>query len=789
MTQNLKIEVLTGDISIDGMVVTNLVTKEELSTAIVKKADLGTDGKIPTSQLPAEIVNTAGIVDEVKLQLETSIKDAVDESNAYAESYTDNALSSKADLTSGKVPLEQLPAIDQYPQFGTALSSLSTSILTSVKQRTDQLEKSKADLGEDGKVLREQIPSYEKISGLPEQLEVMSTQTAAVSGELDEHKLQMFDQVDALKENIDSNSKFLMESMTERLENYADKDAVKRGIANRYDSSLTYNSGERVVLTNGDIVKSTVAGNTVDPNVDMTGWELADSALNSQKLKRENVSVWDFFTAEELTAYKANPTTYDASEQVQAFFDYCHANKVINANAGGEFYITKPINYTGSNHATNVMLGDLKLTTDKPLNYMLHITGQGFQYLGLITLLGAGGSASQRKTRCGLLLGYPVEGLTTLQPSDCYSTNLFIQAIEVGQVYDVGVYWGNFSHFSAIGRLRGASIGSCGTDNWWVSNDTTFSAVATVEGDINQSSTLTVDKLPYDSSGTALAYINNQLYSIIGVNKATNTITVYPRLPRNVNTGTIWYQQGSVLFTIGNDTSNLRVNTLQAITCGIGADFKALYGCNISTFISEYLGAGIVLSDKYRSTTIGNHVTSGYFEANIADIVYGWFGSSTMLSIAANVALNPAKIISLAPFRQSDDSLAGGGYALAGGDIFLDDTTYNAANNTFTGDLTHASKVHFHHFWGDFTLNISQNLDKWRLFGKHSAMYVFAGAYATSAPGIITINPPSGSVINNAAQMTIDATKYDSAIVVYIYAISSTNYLASVITPKIQSVV
>ena len=47
---------------------------------------------------------------------------------------------------------------------------------------------------------------------------------------------------------------------------------VKRGIANRYDSSLTYNSGERVVLTNGDIVKSTIDGNTNDPNVNMTGW-------------------------------------------------------------------------------------------------------------------------------------------------------------------------------------------------------------------------------------------------------------------------------------------------------------------------------------------------------------------------------------------------------------------------------------------------------------------------------------------------------------------------------------
>ena len=47
---------------------------------------------------------------------------------------------------------------------------------------------------------------------------------------------------------------------------------AKRGIANRYDSSLAYNSGERVVLTNGDIVKSTIDGNTNNPNSDMAGW-------------------------------------------------------------------------------------------------------------------------------------------------------------------------------------------------------------------------------------------------------------------------------------------------------------------------------------------------------------------------------------------------------------------------------------------------------------------------------------------------------------------------------------
>ena len=66
-------------------------------------------------------------------------------------------------------------------------------------------------------------------------------------------------------------------SWVEFLDDFADKDAVKRGIANRYDSSLTYNSGERVVLANGDIVKSTIDGNTNDPNVDMTGWDFINT--------------------------------------------------------------------------------------------------------------------------------------------------------------------------------------------------------------------------------------------------------------------------------------------------------------------------------------------------------------------------------------------------------------------------------------------------------------------------------------------------------------------------------
>ena len=58
-------------------------------------------------------------------------------------------------------------------------------------------------------------------------------------------------------------------------------DLAKRGVVNRYDSSFTYNSGERVILANGDIVKSTVANNIINPNVDMTGWVYVNKSVKS----------------------------------------------------------------------------------------------------------------------------------------------------------------------------------------------------------------------------------------------------------------------------------------------------------------------------------------------------------------------------------------------------------------------------------------------------------------------------------------------------------------------------
>lgn len=47
---------------------------------------------------------------------------------------------------------------------------------------------------------------------------------------------------------------------------------INRYIARPFKPGKTYLLNERVQLANGDIVKNTISGNTVDPNQDMTGW-------------------------------------------------------------------------------------------------------------------------------------------------------------------------------------------------------------------------------------------------------------------------------------------------------------------------------------------------------------------------------------------------------------------------------------------------------------------------------------------------------------------------------------
>lgn len=91
--------------------------------------------------------------------------------------------------------------------------------------------------------------------------------------------------------------------------------ARKHGGALPFMPGIPYDEGDRVKLTNGDIVKSTIANNIINPNVDMTGW-VNPAALQALHNK-SSATFTDYLTANEI----ANSATTDLTAKLQAVID------------------------------------------------------------------------------------------------------------------------------------------------------------------------------------------------------------------------------------------------------------------------------------------------------------------------------------------------------------------------------------------------------------------------------------------------------------------------------------
>ena len=105
-------------------------------------------------------------------------------------------------------------------------------------------------------------------------------------------------------------------------------DLAKRGVANHYDSSLTYNSGERVILANGDIVKSTIDGNANNPNVDMTGWvnpKAVQDGVNQTLQAEVPYSTYPFNTVQE--AVDSSLTGNNINLELKQYSESINLNK------------------------------------------------------------------------------------------------------------------------------------------------------------------------------------------------------------------------------------------------------------------------------------------------------------------------------------------------------------------------------------------------------------------------------------------------------------------------------
>ncbi|WAW11689.1 tailspike [Acinetobacter phage nACB2] len=312
MTQSLKIECLVTDLALEGEIVSFLVTKEQLTAGLSKKADL-VEGKIQESNLPDFIANNFQTINQKLVTLEESITDGIQSAKDYSEAYVNEKLIAKADLVDGKVPQIQLPSVEQYEGLSEALNGVLDQARRDMIERTDEIQRTKADLGEDGKVVREQLPNYDKIPGLETVVTDLYDSKANASDVYTKAETLSAEEIEQTVERIsltrDEVNKAIMMSEVVQVHGFEQEyiDAggypfgavltlddgvtqVKSAVANnknnpnsnvdgwipygvgKFITGMSYGLNAEVILTNGDIVKSTIANNTANPNIDTTGW-------------------------------------------------------------------------------------------------------------------------------------------------------------------------------------------------------------------------------------------------------------------------------------------------------------------------------------------------------------------------------------------------------------------------------------------------------------------------------------------------------------------------------------
>ena len=401
---------------------------------------------------------------------------------------------------------------------------------------------------------------------------------------------------------------------------------TKRGIANRYDSSLTYNSGESVVLTNGDVVKSVVDGNVNDPNADMTGWIKTTNPKNINFTDIDKPSNNLFNKLRVITPYvfgaKGDRVT-DDTVAIQAFWNYLATNLVETADITGDFVISADI-------SANTGTGGVKSWKDKPTyaqNIIGHMTLRpngysspnavlqfdGFRdtdFNGKISIICPGSSNyTTRKNDVGVLFN------NCSRLKSCH--------IEVWYVAGRAVVLSGNTSVSDIGSIDawycGASAAATGANNIALQTPTYVHTGTTSNTAQRTEITVAAGSIPraLQEDDFVLFFDSSNKYSeakiIRGIDRVNNKITVFPWVYTSEESMTPYYLVGGGFYSSGGDTSAIKIGRLSSVSCGVSCNAQSLYPVSIVNHVTQYCGIGFASG---ASASEGGVTVNMYCEAN-----------------------------------------------------------------------------------------------------------------------------------------------------------------------------
>lgn len=399
------------------------------------------------------------------------------------------------------------------------------------------------------------------------------------------------------------------------------------GFDSAYATSIGgYPLNARLRLTNGDIVKSTVDGNVNDPNVNMTGWANPIDPKNINFTDISNPSNNLFNKLRVITPYvfgaKGDRVT-DDTVAIQAFWNYLATNLVETADVTGDFVISADI-------SANTGTGGTIAWKDKP-NYVQNIIGH-------MTLRPNGYSSQNAVLQFDGFRDTDFNGKFSIicPGSSNYST----------RKNDVGVAFNNCTRLKschivvwyAAGRAvvvsGNTSVTDIGSIDAWYCGATAAATNANnialqtptyvhtgTSGNTLQRTEITVaaGSIPraLQEDDFVLFFNSSTKYSeakiIRGVDRVNNKITVFPWVYTSEESMTPYYVIGGGFYSVGGDTSAMKIGRLSSVSCGVSCNAQSLYPVSIFNHVTQYCGIGFASG---KSASEGGVTTNMYCEAN-----------------------------------------------------------------------------------------------------------------------------------------------------------------------------
>ena len=479
------------------------------------------------------------------------------------------------------------------------------------------------------------------------------------------------------------------------------------------------------------------------------------------KLKRENLSVWDFFTPQELFNYNksTNKDGFDVYRPVQAFLDYIVANDVGTAYCNIRGGLTQGLKLGDGSSATQQVIGRCMFTALNAINIMFEAQpGTDFFWDGMIIVNGQGGSSYNSRTcHTGFRIGDP-ENIKKGARSR-------FSKVFARRFIKWGVDCNNATTLTDIDVVRTTDCGS----GFRPADNATFSKTCTISnivrdgssGAVSQRSTITVSALPKGLSvgdSFAIIVIKGQPYYITNVLSETS-IEVFPWIDFDILSGDEgYYIDGGGVFIRGGDASVLGMQSIDAVRCGSVIWYNALYGPSIDRIVTQACGAAIVYGSSPSSPTVAANINYLYCEGNQFDLirVTRAFGR---LSINTDVAFDINKVAYTCAPRLSTNALSSYNN-LQGFQIPYAGNSYESERQLI-GSMTNYStaitdKYDYIAYSNNHTISISEpNIKLLEAFGKNHRSYIVMGAGVNYAPsGSVTINAPLGFTINGIASIS-----------------------------------